>query len=58
MAKQSNQQTSKAAVQSTELNQLPVADTEFAAEPAEEAAQAFQNNKKQQSQQQSQQEYQ
>jgi hypothetical protein len=45
MAKQSK--TNKAAVQSTELNKLPIsneADTEFAsAEPAAEAAKAFQN---------------
>jgi|GEM_PF-1194452 len=54
MAKQQKQQTSKAAVQSTELNKFPASnefDTEFAAEPAAEAAKAFQNSNKQQTQQ-------
>ncbi|GFN31490.1 hypothetical protein [Paenibacillus xylaniclasticus] len=51
MAKKQSQQTSKAAVQSTELNKLSEFDTEFAAEPAAEAAKAFQNHRKQPTQQ-------
>lgn len=47
MANQQNQ-ASKAEVQATKLNKMPVAneeDTEFSAEPAEEAAEAFQQNR-------------
>ena len=46
-----NQQTSKADVQSTELNKMPVPgvdDTEFS---AEEAAEAFEQNQRQSSNQ-------
>lgn len=48
MAEQQNQ-ASKAEVQTTKLNKMPVAnqeDTEFAVEPAEEAAEAFQQNQR------------
>jgi len=47
MARQHNQ-ASKAEVQTTEMNKMPVAneeDTEFSAEPAEEAVKAFQQNR-------------